>query len=180
MAYGTDHLKFRRRCSIRNCSPITGETGLFSNRLVFCLVWFHGVLELSLSSFRFSEKTVQFRSYSIYSAIYYLQSSSVYYLPRIQCSRISHRAFLLTSISSVSFHFSFGLNITSVEFYTLKLAKQTCTSIQNITFFIFRNHNDHAMHIQLYADFRSVTAAKIKCVIQSIVEAIRNTEEQIK
>lgn len=167
MAYGTDHLKFRRRCSIRNCSPITGETGLFSNRLVFCLVWFHGVLELSLSSFRFS-------------AIYYLQSSSVYYLHRIQCSSISHRAFLLTSISSVSFHFSFGLNITSVEFYTLKLAKQTCTSIQNITFFIFRNHNDHAMHIQLYADFRSVTAAKINCVIQSIVEAIRNTEEQIK
>lgn len=66
-----------------------------------------------------------------------LRSSLVYYLPRIQCSRISHRAFLLTSISSVSFHFSFGLNITSVEFYTLKLAKQTCTSIQNTTFFNF-------------------------------------------
>lgn len=97
-----------------------------------------------------SRKSVQFRSHFIYcNLLFVLQSSS----PRYYLSWMWHPPHSISDplIDSFQFHFiSFSRvdsNTTNMEFRTLKLAKQTHPVTQNITifFFIFRNHNDHAM-----------------------------------
>lgn len=147
VAYGIDHSQSSCECMmwIGSSFATEWEACFFS---ISVLSDFMALELFFLTSI--SRKSVQFRSHFIYcNLLFVLQSSS----PRYYLSWMWHPPHSISDplIDSFQFHFiSFSRvdsNTTNMEFRTLKLAKQTHPVTQNITifFFIFRNHNDHAM-----------------------------------